>query len=80
MNPDNVGYFNAEDSNVEEALYDLLRQTHPQYVINCAGVLKAEMDSSTSTVVLRGIRVNAVLPHVLHGASRPGNPRFTYVN
>jgi dTDP-4-dehydrorhamnose reductase len=71
--PDRPNYLDAERADAESQLDMLLSRIQPRYVINCAGVLKAEIDRGGSEAVLRAIRVNAVFPHLLaHAAARYG--------
>jgi dTDP-4-dehydrorhamnose reductase len=71
--PAGPNYLDAECPNAEAQLDTLLSRMQPRYVINCAGVLKSEIDRGGSAALLRAIRVNAVFPHLLaQAAARSG--------
>jgi dTDP-4-dehydrorhamnose reductase len=58
-------YLDAECTAAESQLEDLLSHAWPDYIINCAGVLKHDIDREGDPAVLRAIRVNAVFPHLV---------------
>jgi dTDP-4-dehydrorhamnose reductase len=56
-------------------LGDLFRRGRYEYIVNCIGVLKADIDDQSSSSVERAVRVNALFPHEVaavaadHGAN-----------
>ncbi len=60
--------FDVERDSIDE----LLDRIRPDWVVNCAGVIKPRIDERDGASVLRAIAVNAVFPRQLAAASRRG--------
>ncbi len=66
-------YLDVESADVESQLDTILARVRPEYLINCMGVLQADIDQQENASVLRAIRVNAAFPHLAaNGAERHG--------
>jgi dTDP-4-dehydrorhamnose reductase len=78
--PGGPNYLEAECPDTEAQTGKLLSRMQPQYVINCAGVLKSEIDRGGSAAVLRAIRVNAVFPHLLARAAAHTGARVIHMS
>src|SRR5688500_2046969 len=78
--PDQAGYVDAQSAAVETQLECVFADMRPEYVVNCAGVLKNEMDNGGSAAVLRGIYVNAAFPHVLTAQAARANIRIIHMS
>jgi dTDP-4-dehydrorhamnose reductase len=67
--PREADFLDAESPNAETGLDDLLDRVAPRYIVNCAGVLKAEIESGDERAGIRALRVNALFPRLLAAAA-----------